>query len=206
MVLLLVTLTLLILNLARLNAAAEGHCSGKVLDPNGQPVLGVHVTLYEGASDGLAGYVLVHGPSDLTTGSDGVFVFVGHPRADDMGFFQDCDPAAGEGLACGWGVWDMGGDLVEDLHLGLAQRLSGQVFDRVEMPFRDAQVRECPLRATAAAGDSDPWGRLAGITPSGEWAVPTGSEGRFLFRSLPPDACEDLPMTGSGCLRNGLGG
>jgi hypothetical protein len=205
MVLLLVTLTLLILGLASVNAAAEVRCRGRVLDPNSPPVPGAHVTLHGGISDGLAGYSVVCSPSDLTTGSDGIFVFVGHPRADEMGFFQDCDPATGEGLAFGWGVWDMGGDLLEDLHLGLPPRLSGQVFDEVELPLRDVRVRECPLRAKAAAGDSDPWGRLSGVTPSGAWAVRTGSQGRFPFRCLPPDACEDLPMTGSGCLRSRLG-
>jgi hypothetical protein len=202
-VILLVTLTLLILNLARLDAVAEVRCCGNSLDLDGQPALGAHVTLHEGASDGLAGYIVAHGPGDLTTGSDGIFVFVGQPRAEDRGFLQDSDPAAGECLAFGWVVWDMGGDWVEGLHPGLPQRLSGQVFDEVEVPVRDAQVRACLLRARAAAGDNGPWERLSGVAPLGELAARTDSQGRFPFRSLPPDTCVDLPMTGSGSLVRG---
>ncbi len=172
-------------------------CTGKVIDTQGEPIAGAKVTAYESHFD-MAGSILLHQVSEVTTAEDGAFVFVTKPKPE-RGEFDECYiVATKQDLALGWTDWTMREDVESNIELGEPEKLEGVIVDEAGKQVADAEVRANLYRTVETADGEEKREWLPGIPPLGELITQTKRQGRFLFNNLPADFGVDLLVMAAG--------
>ncbi|MBP8303950.1 MAG: carboxypeptidase regulatory-like domain-containing protein [Phycisphaerae bacterium] len=182
---------------AETRALAHGvHCTGKVMDPNGQPIEGVKVSLYRVLVQRTV--TLIPQPSpEVVTAIDGAYslplrtVFSVHETKIIL--------AQKEGCALGWAHWDTDMDHKADIELGPPSFLGGQVVDPCGAPVKRATVRIEVMEAIQTKGQP----RVFGVVSESLFTRQTDQNGRFRFECVPAHAKAELAVEKCGWVRKG---
>ena len=156
--------------------------TGRVLDPQGQPVADARVTLYWAAWEPASVRPKVERAEEKTTGADGAFAFT---VARESEIYRDgCIVVRKEGRALGWAAWPMREDQKTDLTLGDPKELAGAVVDETSKPIAEATVSV----AVAMIGREEDRRYLSASLAPEVLTTKTDDSGRFAFSQMPAEA------------------
>ncbi len=170
-------------------AADQITFSGRVTDPQGQPVAGAEVTLYQLTAGELGVLPKVEAIDRKTTGADGTYLFT---AAKGTGAYrEDRAIARKEGLSLGWAQWTMMADQRQDIQLGQPAELAGDVVDEAGRPIAEADVHI----ALAKIGKGQDRRELRS---TGFLRTKTDRNGHFVFADMPAGATFEFLVEGPG--------
>jgi len=159
--------------------AAQITFSGRVTDPQGKPVEGAEVTLYQMTAGELGVLPKVEVIDRKTTGADGAFAFAVARGAN--AYREGRVIARKEGLSLAWAAWPMREDQRLDIALGRPVELAGDVVDEAGQPIADAEVHI----AMAKIGKGED---LRELEAAGFLRTRTDRNGHFVFADMPAGA------------------
>jgi hypothetical protein len=174
-------------------------CTGKLVDARGNLLAEAKVAAYKMVGDGWAGNIKLLKIGEATTKADGAFVFETQRRPKRGGHIMGgYIVAAKDGLALGWGTWEMYKLKEVKIKLGKPKRLEGVILDEAGEPIPGAAVRANLLRTTKRFFRKDMQEWLPGVAPL-EWlGTSTDDKGKFRFSNIPPECGVDLFVTAPG--------
>jgi len=170
-------------------------CTGKIIDTEGNLVVGAKVAAYEMFFD-MAGNVNLRPVGAIITKSDGNFLFETTPSVKKNRSMGGYVVAINEGLALGWAEWPLYGTQQVTITLGTPMKLGGMVVDESGAPVPKAEIRAVLFKKKTSEEEKIKW--LPGIAPL-EWlAAKSDNNGRFQFNDIPSNVSADLLITASG--------
>jgi protocatechuate 3,4-dioxygenase beta subunit len=154
--------------------------SGRVLDPQGTPVAGAEVTLYQETAGEIGVLPIIQVLDRKTTGAEGAFSFAVAQTAKDFRFGHVIARKAG--LALIWTDWPMREDQRLDLRLpGEPKELAGDVIDEVGRPIAEAVVHIAMAKIGKGENRHD-------LRSTGFLRTTTDRNGHFVFPEMPARA------------------
>jgi len=170
-------------------------CTGKIIDTEGNLVVGAKVAAYEMFFD-MAGNTNLRPVGAIITKSDGNFLFETTPSVKKSRSMGGYVVAIKEGLALGWAEWPLYGTQQVTITLGTSMKLGGMVVDESGAPVPKAEIRAVLFKKKTSEEEKIKW--LPGIVPL-EWlAAKSDDKGRFQFGNIPSNVSADLLITASG--------
>jgi len=170
-------------------------CTGKIIDTEGNLVVGAKVAAYELFFD-MVGNVNLRPVGAIITKSDGNFLFETSPSVKKRRSVGGYVVAIKEGLALGWAEWPLYSTQQVTITLGTPMKLGGMVVDESGAPVPKAEIRALLFKKKTSEKEKIKW--LPGIGPL-EWlAVKSDNRGRFQFGNIPSNVNADLIITASG--------
>jgi len=169
--------------------AATTTLSGKVADPQGRPVAGAEVTLYEAMPGELGVLPDIVTLDHATSGADGAFTFAVVQNA--WTYREGYVIVRKKGLATAWASWPMKEDRQLSVSLGQPTTLAGEVVDEAGRPIADATVHIA--MAKIGKGES-----RRELRASGFFRTQTDRDGQFVFADMPAGATFEFFVEGAG--------
>jgi protocatechuate 3,4-dioxygenase beta subunit len=168
-------------------------CTGKIINAQNQPIVGVKLSLYEMVSDEAT---FTYDPKlldEVHTKADGTFSF--KETITDNQYRYTHIIAEKEGLALGFDNWSMRvGDKQIESKLGPAKELSGIVIDEQGAPIADAEVTIYQL----ALGEGRERRALSGAVARQQLTTKTDKAGKFAFTHIPAGATAEFVVKKAG--------
>jgi len=161
-------------------------CTGKVVDVQGQPIVGARVRLYEVLYSATTYSYDIRLMEEATTKTDGVFSF--SIIADSSAYLSGYIVAQKEGLAMDYGSWNINKDKALEIKLGQAKELAGIVVDQSDKPVSGAQLSISSL----LIDEGEKLRSLIGLVTLKVLTTSTDSAGRFKFTGIPAEATAEL--------------
>ncbi len=161
-------------------------CTGKVIDTQGQPVVGARVRLYEVLYNATTYSYDIRLMEEATTKTDGAFSF--SIIADSSAYLGGYIVAQKEGLAMDYDSWDMEKDKALEIKLGQAKELAGIVVDQSDKPVSGAQLSISSL----LIDEGEKLRELIGLVTLKVLTTSTDSAGRFKFTGIPAEATAEF--------------
>jgi protocatechuate 3,4-dioxygenase beta subunit len=170
-------------------AARPVPIAGKVTNPQGKPVEGATVTLYQMIYIEPVSLSQPEAVDEKGTGLDGTFTLTIPPGRDSQKLTHIV--ARKEGYSLGWAQWRVQDKQPLDIVLGEPKDLAGAVVDEKGQPVADVEVRITAVMIGKGEG------RYYPALPS-FLVARTDSQGHFLFTSMPADATFEFQATKAG--------
>jgi beta-lactamase regulating signal transducer with metallopeptidase domain/protocatechuate 3,4-dioxygenase beta subunit len=156
--------------------AASTTLSGTVTDPQGKPVEGAEVTLYELTPGELGVLPNVEKIESKTSDTNGAFSFA--VARSDRAYRDGRVIVRKDGLSLAWATWPMHEDHELSIALGQPMELAGEVVDEAGGPVADATVHI----AMAKIGKGE---NRRELPVFGFLQTRTDGKGRFVFADMP---------------------
>ncbi len=162
-------------------------CSGKVVDDQGNPIVGVKVALHKILYGQTAYSYETKLIAEVKTMADGAFSF--NTSAESDSYPYGYIVAEKEGLALGFANWRMDeGDKEVQIKLGQSKELAGIVVDESDKPVSDAQVSISMLMIGSMRDEHG----VSGPVATELFKSITDAEGNFKFTKIPSGATAEF--------------
>ena len=172
---------------ARSEQAKQITCSGKVVDDQGNPIVGVKVALHKILYGQTAYSYETKLIAEVKTMADGAFSF--NTSAESDSYPYGYIVAEKERLALGFANWRMDeGDKEVQIKLGQPKELAGIVVDENNKPIFNAEVSISILMIGSMRDEQG----VVGPVAIELFTSNTDAEGKFKFTKIPSEAAADF--------------